>query len=127
MPMGASKWVAYSTGMTASKIGNGVIAGIRDTGFSEDPVTGTGADMVPNSAYYANSTWGRDTYIVVEYARVNPTDPKYDVDLANAVDPTISDSLANTSSLLPSRAGFVKKKYGLLAPASSTTFRAAKS
>ena len=126
MPMSASKWVAYSTGMTASKIGSAVLAGIRDTGFSEDPVTGTGVNMVPNSAYYANSTWGRDTYVVVEYARVNPTDPKYDADLAAAVDPTISDSLANTSSTLSSKAGYWKKKFGLLAPASSLTFRVAK-
>lgn len=124
MPMAASKWVAYSTGMTASKIGSAVLAGIADVGVAA--VTGTGADMVPNATYYADSTWGRDTYLVVEYARVNPTDPKYDVDLANALDPTISDSLANTSATLSSKSGYWKKKFGLLTPASSTTFRVAK-
>lgn len=124
MPMSASRWVAMQTGMTVSKIGSAVLAGIADVGSA--PVTGTGADTVPNSAYYADSTWGRDTYLVVEYARVNPSDPKYDADLAAAVDPTISDSLANTSSTVSSRAGFWKKKFGFLAPASSTTFRVAK-
>jgi hypothetical protein len=112
--------------MTASKIGSAILAGIQDTGFAEAPVTGTGVNMVPNAAYYANSTWGRDTYLVVEYARVNPTDPKYDADLAAALDPAISDSLANTSSTLSSKSGYWKKKFGLLAPASSTTFRVAK-
>jgi ABC-type phosphate transport system substrate-binding protein len=124
MPMSASRWVAMTTGMTASKIGSAVLAGIADVGTS--PVTGTGADMVPNSAYYADSTFGRDTYLVVEYARVNPTDPKYDPDLAAALDPTISDSLANTSTTLSSKSGYWKKKFGFLAPASSTTFRVAK-
>ena len=125
MPMSASRWIAMNTGATVAKIGSAVIAGIADVGAS--PVTGTGASMEPNATYYADSTWGRDTYLVVEYARVDSTNAKYDANLAAIMDPSISTSLTNTSSSLPSRAGAVKKKYGFLAPASSTAFRAAKS
>ena len=124
MPMSASRWIAMTTGATQSKIGSAVIAGVADVGVS--PVTGTGAAMVPNSAYYADSTWGRDTYLVVEYARVDATNAKYDANLAAILDPTISTSLTNANSGLPSRAGAVKKKYGFLAPASTTSFRVAK-
>jgi hypothetical protein len=124
MPMSVSRWVAMSTGATQSKIGSAVIAGVADVGSS--PVTGTGASTAPNPTYYADSTWGRDTYLVVEYARVESTNAKYDANLAAILDPSISTSLTNTSSFLPSRAGAVKKKYGFLEPASSTSFRVLK-
>ena len=124
MPMSASRWIAMNTGATQSKIGSAVIAGIADVGVS--PVTGTGTAMAPNASYYADATWGRDTYLVVEYARVDSTNAKYDVNLARALDATITTSLANTTSTNPSRAGSVKLKYGFLAPAVSTTFRVAK-
>jgi ABC-type phosphate transport system substrate-binding protein len=124
MPMSASRWIAMNTGATQSKIGSALIAGIADVGQS--PVTGTGTAMAPNTSYYADATWGRDTYLVVEYARVDSTNAKYDVNLARVLDASITTSLANTTSTNPSRAGSVKLKYGFLAPAVSTTFRVAK-
>ena len=124
MPMSVSRWVAMNTGATVSKIGNALLAGIADVPAA--PVTGTATTMLPNQAYYNDSTWGRDTYLVVEYARVDSTNVKYDPNLAAILDPTRSTSLTNTSSSLPSRAGAVKRKYGFLAPASTTTFRVAK-
>jgi hypothetical protein len=124
MPMSASRWIAMNTGATQAKIGSALIAGISDVGHS--PVTGTGADMGPNTSYYADSTWGRDTYLVVEFARVDSGNAKYDVNLAAIMNATIATSLANTSSTNPSRAGSVKLKYGFLAPAVSTSFRVAK-
>lgn len=124
MPMSASRWVAMNTGASYNKMGTAAIAGVADVGAA--PVTGTGTSMVPNPTYYANSTWGRDTYLVVEYARVNSSDPKYDAGLATLMDPTIANSLANTSSVIAGQAGSVKKKYGFLAPSSTTPFRATK-
>jgi len=125
MPMSVSRWVAMTTGATQSKIGSAVLVGVSDVGVA--PVTNTGAAMVPNQAYYDNSTWGRDTYLVVEYARVDSTNvAKYDADLAAILNPSIATSLTNANSSFASRAGAVKKKYGFLAPASTTTFRVAK-
>jgi hypothetical protein len=80
--------------------------------------------MVPNATYYANTTWGRDTYLVVENARVTVGDVKYDPSLADLVS-TGASKLGNTSSVLGSQAGSVKKKFGFLAPASLVPFRAA--
>jgi hypothetical protein len=128
MPMSISRWVAMTTGATASKKGAAVLAGLDNV--PHEPVTGTGAAMVPNQPYYDDVLWGRDTYLVVEYRRVNPAntvEEGYDVNLADIMDPSITDSLTNSSSLLPSYAGAVKKKYGFLAPDSTTSFRVLKS
>jgi hypothetical protein len=81
---------------------------------------------LPNPTYYADTTFGRDTYLVVEYARVDSTNAKYDANLAAIMDASINTSLTNTSTLTPARAGSVKRKYGFLAPAVSTSFRVAK-
>lgn len=124
MPMSVARWVAMTTGATQAKFGDAVLAGISDVGAA--PVTGTGASMVPNASYYADTTFGRDTYLVVEYARVDSTNAKYDANLAAIMDSSIATSLTNTSTTFPSRAGSVKRKYGFLAPAVTTSFRVAK-
>jgi hypothetical protein len=122
MPMSASRWVAMNTGATVAKIGSAVIAGIADVAAA--PVINSGVTMEPNPTYYSNSTWGRDTYLVVEFARVDITNTaKYDPFLAAVMDPSIINSLTNTSDLARSRSGSLKKKYGFLAPASSTAQR----
>lgn len=121
-PMSAAQWVAQNTGAGFDRRGAGVKIGSPIAGVS--PVTGTGASMVPNAAFYSNSTWGRDTYLVVENARVTVGDPKYDANLANLVS-NAAAKLSNTQSTLPSQAGSVKKKFGFLAPSTTTPFRAA--
>lgn len=123
-PMSASRWVAMNTGASFNKMGTASIAGVADVAAA--PVTGTGTSMVPNATYYANSTWGRDTWLVVEYARVDAADAKYDANLAALLDPAVSNSLANTASVLAGQAGSVKKKYGFLAPSTTTPVRANK-
>lgn len=120
--MSAAQWVAQNTGAGIDRRGATAKLGSPLVGVS--PVTGTGTSMAPNPTYYANTTWGRDTYIVVENARVTVGDPKYDAALADLVS-TGGAKLGNTSSTLPSQAGSVKKKYGFLAPASLVPFRAA--
>ena len=124
MPMSVSRWVAMNTGATVSKIGDALIAGVADVPAA--PVTGSTTSMAPNQSYYNDSTWGRDTYLVVEYARVDPNNVKYDPLLASIMDPSRSTSLTNVSTTTASRVGAVKRKYGFLSPTSSTTFRVAK-
>jgi hypothetical protein len=122
MPMAATRWIAMNTGASYPKINkngaNYVIAMGSIDGVA--PVTGSGADMVPNQAYYDGS-YGRDTYIVAEYARVTSGQNGFDQNLADLVDPTQSTSLTNTQTSSASKAGSVKKKFGFLAP--STTDR----
>lgn len=122
-PMSAAQWVAQNTGAGINRIGAGAKIGSPIAGVS--PVTGTGAAMVPNGTFYSNTTWGRDTYLVVENARVTAGDPKYDANLANLVSNAAS-KLGNTQSTLLGQAGSVKKKFGFLAPSTTTPFRAAK-
>jgi hypothetical protein len=121
-PISAAQWVAQNTGAGFDRRGANVKIGSPIAGVS--PVTGTGSTMVPNATYYNNATWGRDTYLVVEYARVTSGDAKYDAKLADLVG-NASSKLGNTASAAPSQAGSVKKKFGFLAPLTTVPFRAA--
>jgi hypothetical protein len=79
---------------------------------------------VPASTFYNNATWGRDTYLIVEYARIDPSSPTYDANLAGAVDSAKATSLTNFSATLPSQPGSVKKKFGFLIPSTQVPTRA---
>jgi hypothetical protein len=85
------------------------------TTLGVSPVLGAAGSMTPNPAYYADTTWGRDTFLFVEKARVTPGDVKYDANLAALVDPTLN-KLANVETTGASKAGKVKALFGLLAP-----------
>jgi len=121
IPFSVASWVAQSNGVTGvDTIGTtGVQLGSPIA--STVPFTGTGAALVPNKAYYDNATFGRDTYLVVEYARV-VAGSKFDAGLAGLVDNS-STSLTNFGSL-SSTPGAVKKKFGFLAPSTTTAQRA---
>ena len=120
-PMSASRWIAMSTGGSYAKKKTttvmGSIAGIS-------PLIDTAGVLTPNADFYNatvdGKTFGRDTYILVETARITPGNAKYDVNLADLVDPLQSTSLTNTSTSSVAKAGSVKKKFGFL-PALSTT------
>ena len=123
MPMSVSRWVAMNTGASFPKLKATTVVGSLVTGVPA--VTGTGAAMVPNQAYYNDSTWGRDTYLVVQYARVDPTNASYDAKLAALLDPTKATSLTN-SQTTPTKTGALKKKFGILAPSTTTAVRISK-
>jgi hypothetical protein len=61
---------------------------------------------------------------VVEAARVDSTNAKYDANLAALVNPTLAKSLTNFGTGGAS-SGAVKVKFGFLAPSSTTPIRAA--
>ncbi|WP_456846263.1 hypothetical protein [Cellulomonas sp. P5_C6] len=122
MPFSVASWIAQSNGVAPSTIGStGVEIG---SPLAAAPFTGTAPSLVANSAFYTDTTWGRDTYLVVEYAKVNPSDAKYDVNLATLVDPTKGGNSLVSFGALPSSPGAVKKAYGFLAPSSATPIRA---
>ncbi len=124
MPMAVSRWIAMNTGASYDKRGTGTLGSLV---AGQSPVIGTGTTMAPNPAYYSDATWGRDTYLVVEYARVNSQDAKYDANLAKLLDPTLATALTNSQTTTPAKAGSVKKKFGFLAPtAGVVAYRVAK-
>jgi hypothetical protein len=105
------------------------IAGVAVTaGTPVAAVDVSGSSVIPNADYYAGSTWGRDTYVVVEYKRVNIADPAYDAALANAVSATNTKSLTyNGASALNNTTLALKKKFGFLKPSvSAVSIRVAK-
>jgi hypothetical protein len=122
MPMSASRWIAMANGASVLKKSSvATIAGVAATaGTPVDAVDGTGSALTPNASYYAGSTWGRDTYVVVEYKRVDSGDAAFDAALANAVSTTNTKSLTyNGSSILNNTTLALKKKFGFLKPSDS--------
>lgn len=120
-PMSAAQWVAQNTGAGTDR--RGATAQIGSPIAGVPAVTGTGAAMVPNAAYYNDDTWGRDTFLLVEYARIQQGSSKYDAGLADLVS-TGASKLGNVGSA-PNQAGGVKKKFGFLAPKTVDAYRAA--
>ena len=122
VPFSAANWIAQSnraSGVNTIPADASVVLGNLN-GIA--PFTGTGTALVPNTAYYATS-FGRDTYMIVEYARINSADTKYDAKLAALVNPANATSLTNFSSS-PASSGAVKRKFGFLVASSTTVIRA---
>jgi hypothetical protein len=122
IPFSAANWIAQANGVAQSTIpASGVVKlGAPD---SIAPFTGTGTSLVPDAAFYT-SAYGRDTYLVVEYARIDTASATYDPVLAGLVNSTSVASLTNFSTLLGTQPGSVKKKFGFLAPSTATPQRA---
>lgn len=124
IPFSAASWIAQSNGVTGVSTITGTGASLGSPLGATDPYTGTAPNLVANSAYYTNTTFGRDTYLVVEWARVTEGQAKYDPALAGLVDSTKATSLTNFSAVLPSQPGSVKRKFGFLAPSTTVPQRA---
>jgi hypothetical protein len=121
VPFSAAAWIAQSNNVAPNTIGTSAVQ-LGSIGGAA-PFTGTGSTLVPESAFYSSSTFGRDTYMVVENARVETGNAKYDAGLAALINPTLAKSLTNFSAS-PAASGAVKKKFGFLAPSVATTQRA---
>jgi hypothetical protein len=116
IPFSVANWIAQSNSIAVNTIGaTGVQLGSPTPGAPA--FTGTGTNLVPSAAFYA-TTFGRDTYLVVEYARINSASATYDAGLA-----TLVTSLTSYGAL-PSTPGGVKTKFGFRAPSSTTVIRA---
>jgi hypothetical protein len=120
IPFSVASWIAQKNLAGQDRTGS---ASMGSTQGAVAPFTGTGRALVPNASYYSTS-FGRDTYVVVEAARVDPDSAKYDANLADLVDRTKTKSLTNFSAS-PSSSGALKVKFGFLAPASTTPIFAA--
>ncbi len=127
MPMSASRWIAMKNGASFNRAGTAILGSIYTaTTLGASPVLGAAGSMTPNSAYYYDTTWGRDTFLFVERARITEGNAKYDANLAALMDPTLN-KLANVETTGASKAGKVKALYGLLTPVVTTvTFYVAK-
>jgi ABC-type phosphate transport system substrate-binding protein len=121
IPFSVASWIAQKNVTPAPDRTGSAILGSAEGATA--PYTGTGTNLSANPTYYADSTWGRDTYVVVEYARVDPSSATFDANLSALMDPTKAKSLTNFGSG-SATAGAVKKKFGFLAPSSTTPIRA---
>ena len=122
MPFSVANWIAQSNLVAQNTIpASGAVKLGAPNGVAT--YTGTGSALVPSSTFYSAAPFGRDTYLVVEYARIDSTSPTYDATLAGLVDSTVATSLTNFGTA-PSQPGAVKKKFGFLAPSTTTPQRA---
>jgi len=123
IPFSAASWIAQSNGVTGvSTIATGSTVKLGSPN-GVAPFTGTGTALAANASFYNAAPFGRDTYLVVEYARINSADAKYDANLAALLNPDQALSLTNTGTF-SSTAGAAKRKFGFLAPSSTTLIRA---
>ena len=119
VPFSVASFVAQSNTAAQNRLGPAQLG----TPTGTVPFTGSGTALVPNPAYYSDGTFGRDTYLVVEYARIDSTNAKFEQDLADLMDPTKAKSLSN-SGTFQTNSGSVKAKFGFLPPSSTTILRA---
>jgi ABC-type phosphate transport system substrate-binding protein len=125
IPFSAANWVAQANGVTAVNTTTSATAALGTPITGTVPFTGSAPSLVPNSAFYSDTTFGRDTYLVVEYNRVDSTNPAYDAVLAALVNPTGSGATSLTSfGSGAATSGAVKKKFGFLAPSTNVAQRA---
>jgi hypothetical protein len=129
-PMSVSRWIAMQNKVSFNRSGTAVLGAISTEASGSAvkpalPTTGTAPALAPNQPYYANTTWGRDTYLFVERARI--TKPaagqpkgKYDENLHALVDPSVQgdgfvlNNLVNRETNSNSKVGKVKLMFGLL-------------
>ncbi|MCW5952195.1 MAG: hypothetical protein KIT69_08055 [Propionibacteriaceae bacterium] len=122
VPFSAGSWIAQANKVagvntipSTGTVKMGKIAGVA-------PFTTSGTTLVPNQTFY-NGAFGRDTYLIVEWARINPNDAKYDPSLAALMNPSSTASLVNMSASATSVGG-VKRRFGFLPVADSAPIRA---
>lgn len=128
IPFSAASWIAQAnnvSGVNTIAVSTGVSLGSPVSGAAA--FTGTTPNLVANSAFYNNTTFGRDTYLIVARSRVQQSftytgAPAYDPVLANLVSGS-STSFTNFGTA-PTTPGAVKRKFGFLAPLSSVSFSA---
>lgn len=124
IPFSAASWIAQSNGAAPNTIASdanlhlGAING--NLAYS---VNGDGS-LSPVAAAYNDTTFGRDTYLVVEYARVNPASPTYDPALATLVDSTKGVNSLVSFNALATQPGAVKAKFGFRPPSTTAVQRA---
>ena len=125
IPFSAASWVAQANGAASNNTTGAAGVSFGSAISGQVAFTGTAPALVPNATYYANTTFGRDTYLVVEFARIDPTNTtKYDANLAALVNPSNTAGLTNFSTVLPTQPGSVKLKFGFLAPSTTVPQRA---
>jgi len=118
-PFSAASWIAQVNG--ATPINTTGVAALGSAGGTA-PFTGT-SPLVPNSAFYSSTTWGRDVYIIAPAAKILPG-ASFDQDLADLVDPTKTSSLTYFgASASPATSKAVKLRFGFLTPSTTATFR----
>lgn len=79
IPFSAGSWISQLTGPTSTqswaldRSSAGRSAGVDLGGIdgaANKPYSGSGSALTPNTAWYNNSTWGRDTYVVVPTSKL---------------------------------------------------------
>jgi hypothetical protein len=121
VPFSAGNWIAQSNGAAPSTILAGTTVALGSPN-GVAPYSGSGTALVPNATFYASSL-GRETYLVVETARITSGNAKYDAVLAGLVNPSNTGSLTDFSSAsFKTRAGAVKLKFGFTQPTGTVLY-----
>lgn len=120
MPFSVASYVAQQNHAAPADTTAGISIGSPQSGIA--PFTGTAGSRVPNKAYYDSATWGRDTFIIAPYAKLNGSTA--DPSLVAALNKNLDASLASFAiDGDVTSAGEVKTKFGFLEPSTYTAVR----
>lgn len=127
IPFSVANWVAQGNEVSGTNtLAAAPTVRLGSPVAGQVPFTGTAPNLVPNSGFYNNATFGRDTYLIVERSRVQQSftnGAPFDPALAALVDPAQTNSLTNFGAL-SFHPGAVKRKFGFLPPSSTTPIAA---
>jgi ABC-type phosphate transport system substrate-binding protein len=127
IPFSVASWVAQSNNVSGvNTIANSTNVKMGSAVSGQVPFTGTAPALVPSAGYYANGSFGRDTYLVVERSRVDASftnGAPFDQNLADLLDPARPTSLTNFGTLAFT-SGAAKRKFGFLPVTDNTPIAA---
>lgn len=119
MAMSTVQWILQKNIPAYNRIGAGFEIYSHDPA-NPTPVDVNGAVYGPNAAFYASAA-GRDTSLLVEYARIDENDAKFDAVLADLLGGTKLGDV--TTSFLPADVMSVKQALGFGVPQVTTISR----
>ncbi len=124
IPFSAASWIAQTNGAAPNLIAADANLHLGAINSNVAYTVNGDGTLTASATAYNDTQFGRDVYLVVEFARVNPSDPKYDAQLATLVDSTKGANSLVSFSALASQPGAVKAKFGFRPPSTSAVQRA---
>jgi len=107
IPFSAGSWAAQANGVSNDVSGNGRAAGIALGSIDGTaPLTGSAPNLLPNSAFYGSTTYGRNVFVVVPTTKVSGSLLQKDTAL-------ISLFANSTASICSTTAQATANRFGL--------------
>lgn len=112
IPFSVGSWISQANGAALDRSATGRTGGVNLGGIdgSGTPYTGIAPNEAPLATFYASTTYGRDTYVVVPTAKLSG------FTASAALKGLFVSTTTTTAAVCAADAGTTKQKYGFLEP-----------